>query len=190
MGKLHEHGARGEAGSEMSLERDPALSPWHSGTLVLWAVLFAVWMMANSTLSPAVAVLGLVLTFGLAVLFARRSEAWRRVRPGVGAAFGFLAYTATFFFEMAKANLAMLRHVYAPAMAIRPGVVDVRTRLRSPMGRLALANSIALTPGSLIIDLSGERLVLHWLDVQTTDVEAVSALIASPFEQRLEKVFG
>ena len=60
----------------------------------------------------------------------------------------------------------MLRHVYAPAMAIRPGVVDVRTRLRSPMGRLALANSIALTPGSLIIDLSGERLVLHWLDVQ------------------------
>ena len=66
---------------------------------------------------------------------------------------------------MVKANINMLRQVYSPRIAIRPGVVEVKTRLTSPIGRLALANSIALTPGSLVLELEGDSLFIHWLDV-------------------------
>ncbi len=71
-----------------------------------------------------------------------------------------------------------------------PGIVKVRTRLKTPVGRLALANSIALTPGSLVLDLDGETLTVHWLDVQTTDPEEATRIIVGPFERDLEKTFG
>ena len=54
----------------------------------------------------------------------------------------------------------------------------------------AVANSIALTPGSLVIDIEGDSLFVHWLDVKTTDPEQATRLIAGPFEEHLEKTFG
>jgi multicomponent Na+:H+ antiporter subunit E len=91
---------------------------------------------------------------------------------------------------MVRANLNMLRYVYARRIDIDPGIVRIKTRLKTPVGRLALANSIALTPGSLVVDLEGDTLTVHWLDVQTTDPEEAARLIAGPFETDLEKTFG
>ena len=57
-------------------------------------------------------------------------------------------------------------------------------------GRLALANSIALTPGSLVLDIKDDTLFVHWLDVRTIDPDEATRIIAGPFEGYLEKVFG
>ena len=77
-----------------------------------------------------------------------------------------------------------------PRIDIRPGIVKVHMRLRSPIGRLALANSIALTPGSLVMDVRGDTMFIHWLDVKTTDPDEATAMIAGPFEKHLGVVFG
>jgi multicomponent Na+:H+ antiporter subunit E len=95
-----------------------------------------------------------------------------------------------FAIELVKANINMMRYVYARRIDIHPGIVKVKTRLKSPIGRLALANSIALTPGSLVMDIDGDTLFVHWLDVQTTDTDEATRIIVSPFEGHLEKVFG
>jgi multicomponent Na+:H+ antiporter subunit E len=58
------------------------------------------------------------------------------------------------------------------------------------VGRLALANSIALTPGSLVVDMDGDSLFVHWLDVKTIDPDDATRLIAGAFEEHLEKTFG
>jgi multicomponent Na+:H+ antiporter subunit E len=92
--------------------------------------------------------------------------------------------------EMMRANLNMLRYVYARRIDIDPGIVKIRTRLKTPVGRLALANSIALTPGSLVVDMEADTLTVHWLDMQTADPEEAARLIAGPFETDLEKTFG
>lgn len=158
--------------------------------LGLWIVLFAVWTAANSTLAIAVALLGLVVTAVLAWAFAAKSDAWRSIRWTPSGLSHFLAYTGTFLVELVKANIAMMRIVYSPRIDIRPGIVKIRTELKSPIGRLALANTIALTPGSLVIDMSDDTLLIHWLDVTTTDIDAATAVLAGPFEKHLEKVFG
>jgi multicomponent Na+:H+ antiporter subunit E len=62
--------------------------------------------------------------------------------------------------------------------------------LKSPAGRLALANSIALTPGSLVVDIEGDTLFIHLLDVKTTDIDEATRMIAGPFEKHLGEVFG
>jgi multicomponent Na+:H+ antiporter subunit E len=66
----------------------------------------------------------------------------------------------------------------------------VKTGLKSPIGRLALANSISLTPGSLVLDMSEEGLTVHCLDMRTVDLDDASRTIAGPFEKHLERSFG
>ncbi|WEK50163.1 MAG: Na+/H+ antiporter subunit E [Candidatus Kaistia colombiensis] len=160
------------------------------GMLSLWVVLFVVWMVANSTLAIEVAILGAILTLGLAYVFTSTSDAWRQIRWTPAGFYHFLAYSGTFFVELVKANIAMMRIVYAPRIDIQPGIVKIRTKLKSPIGRLALANTIALTPGSLVMDIRDETLFIHWLDVQTTDIDKATEALAGPFETHLEKVFG
>ncbi len=160
------------------------------GMFTCWSVLFVVWMIANSSMAWEVALTGGAITLAIAHAFASASAAWGRVNWTPSAFYHFLAYLGTFIIELVKANINMLAYVYAPSIGIRPGIVRVRTRLTSPIGRLALANSIALTPGSLVLDLKGDTFYIHWLDVMTTDADEAAAILVDPFERHLEKVFG
>ena len=108
------------------------------GMITLWIVLFVAWMVANSTLAVEVALTGAAITLGLAYIFTVRGDAWRHIRWTPSGLYHFLAYTGTFIVELVKANLNMMRYVYSPRIDIKPGIVKVRTRLKSPIGRLAL----------------------------------------------------
>lgn len=172
----------------MDQDRRKSVAP--QGMLSLWLVMFVVWMVANSTLAVEAALVGAVITLALAYVFTASSDAWCRIRWTPAGFYHFLAYSGTFLVELVKANITMMRIVYAPRIDIHPGIVRIRTKLKSPIGRLALANTIALTPGSLVLDIKGETLYIHWLDVQTTDLDKATEALAGPFETHLEKVFG
>lgn len=159
------------------------------GLPLLWLWLFALWLIVNASLAVPILVSGAVISFAIAWIFARRSAVWR-VSITPRSVWHFLAYTGVFFVELVKANLNMLRYVYAPRIDIRPGVVKVHMPLESPFGRLALANSIALTPGSLVMDVRGDTMFIHLLDVGTTDPDEVTEIIVGPYRRHLEAVFG
>ena len=78
-----------------------------------------------------------------------------------------------------------------PDLPIRPGVVRVRTGLKSAAARVVLANSITLTPGTFTLDLDEQEGVLyvHWLAVEAEGEEKASKIIASRFEPILKRVF-
>jgi multicomponent Na+:H+ antiporter subunit E len=158
--------------------------------LGLWIILFVIWMIANASLAIEPALVGLAMTFVIAHAFASSSDAWRRLRLTPSALYHFIAFSGTFLVELVRANLNMMAYVYSPRIDIKPGIVKVRTRLQTPLGRLALANSIALTPGSLVMDIQDDILFIHWLDVKTTDIDEATEALVAPFEKHLEKVFG
>jgi multicomponent Na+:H+ antiporter subunit E len=68
--------------------------------------------------------------------------------------------------------------------------VKVKTSLHSKTGRLVLANSITLTPGTLTVETRDDYYYIHWIDVTTQDVEKASREIVSKFEKYLEVMFG
>lgn len=160
------------------------------GFLSLWLLLTIIWFAANSSLAIESIVTGALISAVLAFIFVRHFPAWTDIRFSPSRLVHFIRYTGVFAIEMMRANLNMLRYVYARRIDIDPAIVKIKTRLKTPVGRLALANSIALTPGSLVVDLEGDTLTVHWLDVQTTDPEEAARLIAGPFESDLEKTFG
>jgi multicomponent Na+:H+ antiporter subunit E len=86
--------------------------------------------------------------------------------------------------------LDVVYRVIHPAMPIRPGIVKVKTSLKSDSARTALANSITLTPGTMTVDITDDGyLYIHWINVRTTDVEEASRKIVTPFEWFLAKIF-
>jgi len=99
-----------------------------------------------------------------------------------------LLYIPTFFYQCVKANLDVAYRAVHPKMPISPGIVAIRTTLKSDVGKLMLANSITLTPGTLTVDISGEYLFIHWINVKSTDVDEASSLIGGRFEKYLKVI--
>ena len=62
-------------------------------------------------------------------------------------------YIPLFTVECLKANIDVARRVLHPALPLRPGVVVVKTCLKSDVALTFLANSITLTPGTMAVDV-------------------------------------
>lgn len=160
------------------------------GFFWLWLLLTFVWIAISSSLAIESVATGTVISAAMAYVFARKFEIWRGIRFSPQRFYHFILYTGVFLVELVRANINMMRYVYAPRIDVDPGVVKVKIGLKSPIGRLALANSISLTPGSLVLDMSVEELTVHCLDMRTIDATDPSRTIARPFEKHLEKSFG
>jgi multicomponent Na+:H+ antiporter subunit E len=160
------------------------------GFLWLSVLLTFLWFAANSSLAVEALGTGALMSVVLAYMFTRKPSAWRDVRLSPERLHHFILYTGVFLVELVRANINMMRYVYAPRIKINAGIVRIRTKLETPVGRLALASSIALTPGSLVIEIVGDSLFIHWLDVKTTDPDEATRAIAGAFEEHLEKTFG
>ena len=100
-----------------------------------------------------------------------------------------LLYLPYFFWQIVKANLDVAYRVLHPKMPIRPGIVAVRTSLKSDIAKVALANSITLTPGTLTLDIIGDHLLIHWINVRHEDEKGATEDIVRPFEERLRGIF-
>jgi multicomponent Na+:H+ antiporter subunit E len=161
-----------------------------NGCAWLWIVLMFIWFAANSTLAFESIVTGALISAVLAYALGRKFSAWQDIRFSPARLYHFVTYSGVFAVELVRANVNIMRYVFAPRIDINPGIVEIKTRLKTPVGRLALANSIALTPGSLVIDMEADSMFIHCLDVKTTDPAEATRLIAAPFEYHLEKVFG
>ncbi len=105
--------------------------------------------------------------------------------------FWVLVYIPVFVYYMIRANLQVVYLALHPKMPISPGIVRVRTGLKSDSGITALANSITLTPGTFTLDLDRDKGVLyvHWLKVKTVDEEEATKEIPGRFEKFLRRIF-
>ena len=82
-----------------------------------------------------------------------------------------------FFLEMAKANWDVACRVITGR--IRPGIMRVKSGMKTDLGTLMLANSITLTPGTLTVDIDEETndLFVHMINMseETQARESVEA---------------
>ena len=102
-----------------------------------------------------------------------------------------VCYLPIFIWECFKANIDVAYRILHPLMPINPGIVKVKTKLKSDTGLTFLANSITLTPGTLTVDIDRDKKVLyvHWIDVQAKDVSSATKIIVERFERILMKIF-
>jgi multicomponent Na+:H+ antiporter subunit E len=149
-----------------------------------------IWVIANGTLALDSLIAGLVISAAISLAFASFARVYSVIRWSPKVIFYYLLYLGVFLIELTKANLNVMRLVFSPRIQIEPGIVEIKTKLKSPIGRLALANSITLTPGTLVVDIKGDSLFIHWINVSATDPVGATEEISARFEKYLKVVYG
>jgi multicomponent Na+:H+ antiporter subunit E len=103
--------------------------------------------------------------------------------------FWMFIYAWVFLFYVIKANFDVAYRVINIFLPIKPGIVKVRTKLQTDMARTFLANSITLTPGTLSVDIVGDHLYVHWINIVSEDPQLETEIIVRRFENLLERIF-
>ena len=98
-------------------------------------------------------------------------------------------YIPVFIWKLLLANFDVARRVLSPKIPLNPGIVKIKTGLKGDFGKLTLANSITLTPGTLSIDVEGDSLYVHTVDVKGKNEAENQANISGPFEKILGGIF-
>jgi len=98
-------------------------------------------------------------------------------------------YIPLFIYKLVIANFDVAYRVLSPSLPINPGFVKVKTKLNGNIGKLTLANSITLTPGTLSIDVDDENIYIHWIDINGENNNEYKKEICGSFEKVLGGIF-
>lgn len=147
------------------------------------------WLLFTGTVAPYSLMMGFLFSFLIALgtysLFIHEKEADKRsLLPRVHL---LGIYLLVIIFKMYVASFKVLFNIIRGD--INPRIVHFRTRLKSDLARVILANSITLTPGTITLHLDDDHLIVHWLDAQTTHSKYAGKLIKGQFEALLKRIF-
>ena len=165
--------------------------------LIYFILAFIIWILLTWSLDIQIIVAGLIASVIVAFLFHVILPKEHHVFISPVRIFWFLIYVPVFFYYVIMANLDVVYRALHPKMPINPGIVKIKTTLKTASGITALANSITLTPGTLTVDLTDDGdpasretfLYIHWINVKSDGVDQATKLIAKRFEWFLIKIF-
>ncbi len=157
---------------------------------LMFVIVFFVWVLLNNSLQIDILIPGIIVALLVSFLFCKQCNLFSEIKLTPKAIAYTFIYLAVFFIDLIKSNLDVARRVLTPSLPIKPGIVEVKTTLKSEFGRMLLANSITLTPGTLTVEVIGDSFFIHWIDVKEDTVEAASKEIVKKFEKYLEVIYG
>jgi multicomponent Na+:H+ antiporter subunit E len=99
----------------------------------------------------------------------------------------FCVYLYFFVWACIRANFDVAYRVLHPRMPIRPGIVRLKTTLRSEFAKTLLANSITMTPGTITVDVLGDDFYVHWIYVKSEDPEVYTRMITGNLEKYIKR---
>lgn len=130
-------------------------------------LLFLLWLVFNGRITPDVVITGVVAVAAL-TWFLSRFAGWSVKRDGLFLARipAFIGFVLKLIVEMCIANIHMIALVLSdkPNETIKPRIVKHKTSLKTGTGRVALANSITLTPGTITVDVGDGCVYVHAID--------------------------
>lgn len=155
----------------------------HRLILAIW--LTAVWMALWGDFRAGNVVAGAVVAAVVVTVFKPDTTPWIVVRPI--AALNFIAH---FTFNLVRASLRVSRIVLDPHPGPVGGIIAVDVGTTNPGLVTIVANSISLTPGTLVVDTrAGDRrttLYVHLLDTaqhlqERREIERLERLVTRAF---------
>jgi len=146
------------------------------------------WLLLTFDLAFPNLIVGMAASLICTLIFARYyfSSVYKFLQPQRW--LWFIVYLVVFIWSCIKANLDVAYRVLHPKMPIKPGIVKVKTTLKSDFAKMLLANSITMTPGTLTVDVIGEYFYIHCIYIRSEDPEVYTADILGSFEKYIKKI--
>ena len=151
--------------------------------LLLWTgFLFVLWLVLTSSLGIQNILVGIVVSYGIAVLYTKMFKDEKVEHFSVSAAF---VYLYVLLKNLVISNLQINKRILSKELEISTAIVAVKTDLKSDWKKLLLANSITLTPGTLTLDIKGDTLFIHTLQYEEGQDKRE---IIKEFEEAIAKI--
>jgi multicomponent Na+:H+ antiporter subunit E len=144
-------------------------------------LLFLVWIGISNSLASDELIVGAIVSFIVVYFFTDRSKLnlFSILKK-------YIFFIPLFLKELVKSNLEVAKIVLSPKIDIKSGIVDLQTTLINDSDKLLLANSITLTPGTLTLELDGDHLYVHVLDIKEDEKEYLQEKIVGKFEKVID----
>jgi len=130
--------------------------------LGLIVVLGALWLGLSGIYEPLLLTLS-VISIAISILLAARLETVDREGVPYARTPQLFAYWAWLLVEIFKANWPVIKACVRADLDINPALVKVKTRCESDFAKTIFANSITLTPGTVTVEVEGDKLLVHAL---------------------------
>ena len=157
--------------------------------IFFFVYLFLIWLGLTWSLDTQEVIAGLIFVTIASFLFSGmiQEELVKMLNPV--RLFWLILYIPVFAFYVMKANFDVAYRVFHPNLPIKPGIVKVKTKLKTDIARTLLANSITLTPGTLTIDVVDDIMYIHWINITSVDQMEETKIIVEKFERFLRRIF-
>lgn len=153
-----------------------------------YSLLLAVtWVFVTGSATPQTFASGLILGLPIAYSFRRFYPGYVTVSCLKGLPYVFI-YLLNFLKELLFSNIDVMYRVLHPALPVDEGIMEYHVDLDHPTAKAILANSITLTPGTLVIDHieDGDYFLIHCLKLE----EGKEQEGIEKWEKLLKKIFG
>ena len=126
---------------------------------------FVFWIILNGNVTLEIALFGVAISFAV-YFFCQRflGYSFKKELSFYRIIFRYIGYAALVVWEIAKANLDVLKVIYNFKQKPDSVLIQFETDLESVAARTALANSITLTPGTITVFQEEEKFTVHCLD--------------------------
>lgn len=131
-------------------------------TISLVLVLAALWLAVSGVYKPPLLLLG-AASAALVTWLSLRMDVVGAEHNPLLFSWRLPVYWAWLVWQIALANVHVARRVLDPE-GLRPAVVRVPVPHRTAVARVTYGNSVTLTPGTVSLHLSVDRLTVHALD--------------------------
>lgn len=156
--------------------------------LVNFGVLMLFWVMLSGYHWHSI-VLGSVVCIAAYLLFHSRLKVMDPLQYSLGSLIGLLGFFAIFLFNLVKSNFDVASRVIKPNMPISPGIIEVKTSLKSDIAKMMLSYAITLTPGTLVIESIDDSMFIHCIDVHAQTVKGGAERTIRTYEKWLQRMF-
>lgn len=141
----------------------------------LTLVLATLWLGLSGLYKPLILGLG-AASIVISLLLASRLQTVDREGSPYARTFQLFSYWAWLLVEIFKANWPVIKACVGANLDINPALVKVKTRCESDLAKTIFANSITLTPGTVTIEVEGDKLLVHALFEEAATPESFAEM--------------
>lgn len=137
-------------------------------SIATWVVLYGLWILLSGKFAAFHLIVGILSVAFVAWMQLGLSPLRSKEDPRFNA-LSVILYVPWLIWQMFVSALHVAVWILRDPKNVDPCLVEFRSRQPSIAHRVVLANSITLTPGTLTVDLQGDRFVMHALTRVTAD---------------------
>ena len=152
--------------------------------ILLNVFLAFIWMFLKNEFDGSTFIIGYVLGLGIMFVF-RHFFTDHFYLKRVSAVIRLLLIFAR---ELVMSNVSVLKVVLKPKLDMRPGIFAFETVLTKDWEITILSNLITLTPGTLVVEVSGDNKILYVHAMDIADKEEAVDSIKNTFEKAIMEV--